>query len=497
MPPMSETNSTHRPYHDANADAATPATLINDPSVHQLPLPLAAMIDDVEGTYLDRLTRALATDLDFHGNDPRYASHNYHSFPAKFPPPLPRKFIKTLTRPGDVVLDPMMGSGTTVVEAYLLDRRAIGYDIDPLAALLAKVKTTPLDVESVLHTGHQLLASAVNAVENEPARLVAALDARWDDKTRAFVDYWFAEETQIELMAILRQIEQIEDEAIRNFFELAFSGCIITKSGGVSLAFDLAHTRPHRAKVVYSQNGDLLFGAEHLESKSPRIDFLTKRLRSALIEFRKRFEQNARSLVEIDVHNSAPLLDIGDAQHLSLPDAAADLIVTSPPYASNAIDYMRAHKFSLVWLGYSIDELGDTRKECIGGESVSTFDFEKLPRKTSALIEEITALDAKKGKVLHRYYSEMKRVLHEMYRVLKPDRAAVLVVASSVMRGRDTETHTCLAEIGEDIGFIVPPIGVRSLDRNRRMMPAGMQIDKSSQIQQRMHEEYVIGFYKP
>ena len=493
---------TNHPSHQSTPDAltlddASNEALLKDPSVHQLPLPLAVMTDGMEGSYLENLASLLTGDLDFHGNDAGYASHNYHPFPAKFPPPLPRTFIRGLTRPGDVVVDPMMGSGTTIVEAYLLGRQAKGYDIDPLAVLLTKVKTTSLDTEEVLRIGNEITERAAHAVDADQATLVDALDRKWDGKTRQFVDYWFARETQIELIALLREIEKVQDDAMGDFFRLAFSSCIITKSGGVSLAFDLAHTRPHRAKMVYSQNGELLLGEEYLEDESPRIKFLTKRLRSAIGEFHKRFLQNARSLVEIDVRSTPPVLELGDAQAMTIPDGSVDLIVTSPPYASNAIDYMRAHKFSLVWLGYPIDVLGETRKECIGGESVTAFAFEPLPERTAGVVAAVTELDPKKGKVLHRYYSEMTRVLREMYRVLKPDRAAVLVVATSIMRGKDTETHRCLADIGESLGFITPPIGVRRLDRNRRMMPAGMKIDKNSQIQQRMHEEFVVGFYKP
>ena len=72
--------------------------------------------------YEVRLKKLLVSDLDFHGKDSSYASHNFHSFPAKFPPQLPRKFIEWLTDPGDLVLDPMMGSGTTILEAFLLGR---------------------------------------------------------------------------------------------------------------------------------------------------------------------------------------------------------------------------------------------------------------------------------------------------------------------------------------------------------------------------------------
>lgn len=83
-----------------------------------------------------------------------------------------------------------------------------------------------------------------------------------------------------------------------------------------------------------------------------------------------------------------------------------------------------------------------------------------------------------------------------MFRVMRPDKAAIVVVGNSVMRGMDTQTQNCLAEIGESIGFEVPKIGIRKIDRNKRMLPAGAVLDTDSQIQQRMHVEYVIGFYK-
>jgi DNA modification methylase len=180
-----------------------------------------------------------------------------------------------------------------------------------------------------------------------------------------------------------------------------------------------------------------------------------------------------------------------------MQSAIVDLIVTSPPYASNAIDYMRAHKFSLVWMGYSLGALTDKRKEYIGGEAVDDGLFESLPGDVVGLVDEIGELDKKKGQVLFRYYSEMRRALAEMFRVLKPGKAALLVVGSSMMRGKDTLTQECLASIGRQLGFIVPKIGVRRLDRDRRMLPAGLIRDLNSKIQQRMHEEYVIGFYKP
>jgi hypothetical protein len=249
-----------------------------------------------------------------------------------------------------------------------------------------------------------------------------------------------------------------------------------------------------------SQSGEILLGQQLVNDASPRIKLLTKTLRSLIDEFEKRARQNIKSLFAFKTDGLQTFETIvrnGNAESLPLKENSVDLIVTSPPYASNAIDYMRAHKFSLVWLGYPIDNLSLKRKEYIGGESISDIKFEEMPPKTAQIISRISGLDSKKGAILHRYYSEMKRVLIEMYRILKPQSAAIVVVGSSIMRGEDTETQNCLAEIGEVIGFEVPKIGVRHLDRDRRMMPSGSNIDLDSQIQQRMHEEYVIGFYKP
>lgn len=115
--------------------------------------------DDVESQGAD-LEGLLSQDLNFHSETGTYASHDFHPFPAKFPPQLPHKFITALTSPGEIVLDPMMESGTTVLEAFLCGRQGIGIDIDPLALKISSVKATPLNVKHVLEMGHEILKRA-------------------------------------------------------------------------------------------------------------------------------------------------------------------------------------------------------------------------------------------------------------------------------------------------------------------------------------------------
>ena len=106
-------------------------------------------IDSDDVSLRTKLVSLLCTDLNFQGQTSNYSSHNFHSFPAKFPPQFPRIFIEGLTNPGDVILDPMMGSGTTIVEAWLANKQVIGLDIDPLALLVSAVKVTPLDRDKI------------------------------------------------------------------------------------------------------------------------------------------------------------------------------------------------------------------------------------------------------------------------------------------------------------------------------------------------------------
>ncbi|MBP8973130.1 MAG: site-specific DNA-methyltransferase [Anaerolineae bacterium] len=422
-------------------------------------------------TYQSRLVSLLSSDLDFHSSSSREFTHDLHAFPAKFPPQLPRKFIDGLTQPGDVVLDPMVGSGTTLLEAVLAGRCAIGFDIDPLALRLCNAKTTPVAPLQAAQAGLLMLRKAKSAVYEQNEDLQAELAGRFDAPTQEFVDYWFAPGAQLELLALLKQIEALPEGGVRSFLELAFSSIIITKSGGVSLALDLAHTRPHRAQ--------------------------DKPYRSPIKEFEKRLKQNLTSLAALPAARPLVLLGCGNAQSLPLKSHSVDLVVTSPPYPANAIDYMRAHKFSLVWMGYPIDVLSQYRKRYIGSEALDGTKMEELPSTTAAIIQAIAARDRAKGAGLHRYYSEMARVLGEMVRVLRPGRAAIVVVGSSVIRGIDTRTDDCLAEIGQQVGFEIAHIGVRNLDRDRRMMPARRGQERNSQIENRMHRECVIGFYKP
>ncbi len=462
----------------------------------QMPLPYTPPSSPVTD-YYQTLQQTLRGNLDFHNQNTGYATHTLHAFPAKFPPQLPRTFIEALTRPGDVVLDPMAGSGTTIVEALLGQRNSIALDIDPLALRVVRAKTTTLNSEAALRVWHEMQTHLQQDLNTSEADFERQFAAAFDAETQKFIRYWFAPETIKQLFYLSRRIRALPDAALRAFFEIIFSSIIITKNGGVSLALDLAHTRPHRAKIVYDAGGNLLYRQESQNISAKRLKILTKRLRPVLPEFEQQIHKGLARLQQLGGSARPPVISAGNARRLPLPANSVDLIVTSPPYASNAIDYMRAHKFSLVWFGYPVSSLSQRRKTYIGGESRLDDYAKDLPEAVRQVLKALQRQDEAKARSVHRYYTEMKDVLAEMRRVLRPGKAAVLVVGTSVLRGIDIQIAECLAAIGAVQGFTIPHIGVRHLDRNRRMMPTGARLNLDSQIQQRMHQEFVIGFYKP
>jgi len=418
------------------------------------------------GDNLNNYYKILSSTLDFHGESTNYSSHNFHAFPAKFPPQIPRIFIETLTQESDTILDPLVGSGTTLVEAVLLGRNAIGVDLDPLAHLICKMKTRKISQITAQNTLSEILTHI--HFYQTPEKPVRWIKENFDEKTKEFIDFWFERKTQLELAALICSIDDVvTDTNLKNFFLGIFSSVIITKSGGVSKARDLAHTRPHRD--------------------------LKKKPKNAIDQFRIKAEKSIKNLRSMEKARGKAEIIPGDARKLPLLDNSIDLIITSPPYA-NGIDYMRAHKFSLVWFGWPIDRLSRLRSEYIGSEKLKDVQ-DRLPRVTSEWCEKVEKKDDRRGKILKQYYTDMSSVQSEMYRVLKEKSAAIIVVGTSQMRGIVIPHHVCLKEIAAHIGFTCIKVGERKLERNKRMMPIAHKSEKKG-IENRLHREYILGLWK-
>ncbi|MBU1622672.1 MAG: site-specific DNA-methyltransferase, partial [Nanoarchaeota archaeon] len=176
------------------------------------------------------VTNSLVSELEFekpNGNgSTTYLTHNFHTYPAKFIPQIPRGTILQLTKEGDTILDPFCGCGTTLAEAKLLNRNAIGVDLNPIAVLVSKAKTNKLEKGDIDLT-KVLLQNIKSSIANY-----------YDTKTQNGYkipdfnnrDHWFQQNVLHELGIIKANIMKIPKQKLRDFLFTAMSSIIVIVS---------------------------------------------------------------------------------------------------------------------------------------------------------------------------------------------------------------------------------------------------------------------------
>ena len=99
-----------------------------------------------------------ALDWELITADTEYYTHGYHPYSAKYIPQIPNRLISAFSEKDDLILDNFVGSGTTLVESKVLGRNAIGVDINPLACLISKVKTTVIKKPTMAEISYFLMS---------------------------------------------------------------------------------------------------------------------------------------------------------------------------------------------------------------------------------------------------------------------------------------------------------------------------------------------------
>lgn len=258
----------------------------------------------------ERLKMAVLADIDWDFPDRVVHSRieSIHPYPAKFVAELPRALLSVLPiPPGTAVLDPFCGSGTTLVECQRMGLPSVGIDLNPIACLIARVKTAPRPLG--------LRESAVGVIDR--ARRVGDVAI----PPLPNLDHWFDRPIQHELAALTESIERAP-ATVQDALRLALSSIIVR---------------------VSRQESDTRYAA--IEKNVTRSDVSTLFLRAAI------------RLDDVLVDRNYPLAsaDVFEADTLKFDPSRlgrrVGMIVTSPPYP-NAYEYWLYHKYRMYWLGF-------------------------------------------------------------------------------------------------------------------------------------------------
>ncbi|MDR1450967.1 MAG: site-specific DNA-methyltransferase [Helicobacteraceae bacterium] len=374
--------------------------------------------------------------------DTSYITHGYYTYPAKFIPQLASKLINDYSEKNDIVIDPFMGSGTTIVESLVNSRVGIGTDINEIAYLLSKVKTTALNTSE--------LTAAFDALYDELFLFASNGDAHTEIPIQNMqrIDYWFLPSQKKTLLNIFSKICLIENADVKDFFLIAFAQ--ILKSCSIWLQKSVKPTRDHNKKKY---EPILLFFQQ------------AKRMIKKNEEFNKILPNEVKNNIE-----RYRTVEYGDSRKLPCKSETAKLIVSSPPYVTS-YEYADLHQLPLLWFGH-LNDLSNYRKKYIGSAYRNRDDIDLKSATADDIISKLNK--HKKSEEVKNYFADMLETFMEIRRVLKKGGKACIVIGNTEFNGVQILNAEVFQEQFENIGFRTDKVIHREIPS--KMLPSTRNI---------------------
>lgn len=366
---------------------------------------------------------------DFKYAKTKYATHGFHSYPAMMIPQIARRLIRTYGKNAKVVLDPFMGSGTTLVECKLHHwiEKGYGIDINPLAILLTKVKTTPIDPE-LLWKNYNILTKKIHEDFEDYKKGRLKLE-----KPNFFnIDFWFKPQV-IDLLTIIKtRISEIENKDIRDFFLVAFSETVRNVSNTRKSEFKLYRIPEDKLK---DYNPDVI--GEFEKKAKQNIGKMRTFVRS----------QNSKCEVVI--------LENADTRHKIDVSEEVDLVVTSPPYGDSrtTVAYGQFSRLSLQWLGFDKKTVFSIDYKSLGGFKPRYLSH-NLPSETfSKVLEQVREKDYNRAKDVLSFFLDLDKCVIQIDKVMKKGGYVCFVVGNRTVRGVHIPLDDITAELFIERGY--------------------------------------------
>jgi len=352
-------------------------------------------------------------------------THAYHKYPAKFIPQLARALISEYSVSDSLIWDPFCGSGTLNTEALRTGRASIGTDINPVAVLISRVKSTVCEPVGMDQYVSDLLDSIQSSrVKGQEFYISEGVL----NGNLPILKRWFSSYSLRQLGHILWSIKQLPARRAHRQFALCSFSSILKRSSSWLNTSVKAQVDPHK-------------------NPSRPIFYLKRQLHAMKAANRALFEEMGQDKTSVRIFTH-------DARHL-LPQGIrgqVDLIVTSPPYLVS-YDYSDIFRLSSYFLYYRNDYtcfrttfIGTTLRK-------RNIDSWEGCEQVADLVGGLSDTDIRWK--LYQYYDDMTSFLDSAKRNLKPKGYMVLVIGDTELRGTKIPNTFLVARLAEDLGWKV------------------------------------------
>jgi len=321
------------------------------------------------------------------------AAHSLHevSYRACFKPQLPRFFLERLTAEGDVVYDPFMGRGTTLIESALLGRKVAGNDINPLSKILCLPRLSPPSLEEV-------------AARLDEISLTATEESKLGEDNDLLAFYH--PETLSEISALRHYFTSSEKSGTLNSADRWIRMVATNRLTGHSPGFFSVYTMPPNQAVTAKRQ--LIINEKR--NQQP----VAKDVKAIILKKSKQLLSKLTIFDQALLEKSAPLLTTSQAESTDeIPSESVKLVVTSPPFL-DVVDYRTDNwlrcwfnginssdlpisqlKSEQLWVA-KMTEVFKELKRLLEGDGVIAFEVGEV-KKAKLMLEELVikaALDA-------------------------------------------------------------------------------------------------------
>lgn len=425
-------------------------------------------------------------------NSERDYVHGFCTYPAMMVPKMQREMMEVcldqIQDASPCLLDPFAGSGTILVEGMLKGLNIVGIDVNPLAVLLCKVKTTILCPTTLQEKRDQLVNRIAAINEIKPYEFNG-------------IDKWFTKKAISDLSKIRKSIVDEESIEYRRFFWATFCEVVRIVSNSRDCTYKL-HIKEKTDIDNYDKDAVEIFKSTLQYNSEKYNEFYTElRKRGHL----KRDGLSYRGRIKVVLSDSIEYLNHSKQKY--------SLVLTSPPYGDNhtTVSYGQYSIMPLRWIDYkdiddNIDErmlatLYEIDNKSLGGQSSNktlTAVRRNVVEKSATLktqLQEINNLAAQQSNKIIAFYSDYDKFLAALSRKMKPNAISVWTLGNRKVAKQEIFMDKIMVELCQAYNMNLLTSFTRKI-LNKRMPKLNGYQGEEKGLQSTMTREHILIFVR-